>query len=100
MSLIASLHEIDKASDAVYVMHERSERYIPVHRHTKGQLSYVEGGLAYVHIKNKILVIPARHYFWIPLGMEHILKVGNSATVLRSVFFMVMMTKNILSILQ
>ena len=87
MSLIASLPEIDKSSRAVYVMHERSEKHIPMHKHTKGQLSYVEGGLAYVHIKNQILVIPARHYFWIPQGMEHVLRVGNSATVLRSLFF-------------
>lgn len=87
MSLIASLPEIDKSSRAVYVMHERSEKHIPTHKHTKGQLSYVEGGLAYVHIKNKILVIPARHYFWIPQGIDHVLRIGNSATVLRSLFF-------------
>jgi len=87
MSLIASLPEIDKSPRAVYVMHERSEKHIPIHQHNKGQLSYVEGGLAYVHIKNKTLVIPARHYFWIPQGVEHILRVGNSATVLRSLFF-------------
>lgn len=87
MSLIASLPEIDKSSHAVYVMHERSEKHIPIHTHSKGQLSYVEGGLAYVYIDDKILVIPARHYFWIPQGMEHVLRVGNSATVLRSLFF-------------
>lgn len=87
MSLIASLPEIDKFPTSVYVMHERSEKHILTHSHTKGQLSYVEGGIAYVHIRNKTLVIPARHYFWIPQGIEHILKVGHSATVLRSVFF-------------
>ncbi len=87
MSLIASLPEIDKLPESVYVMHEKSEKHILTHKHTKGQLSYVEGGLAYVHIKNKTLVIPARHYFWIPQGLEHQLKVGHSATVLRSLFF-------------
>ncbi|CAL1517138.1 helix-turn-helix domain-containing protein [Chitinophaga sp. MM2321] len=87
MSLIASLPEIDKRPDSVYVMHEKSEKHIPFHKHKKGQLSYVEGGVAYIHIKDKTYVIPARHYFWVPTGLEHILKVGYSATVMRSLFF-------------
>jgi len=87
MSLIASLPEIDKHSKAVYVMHEKSEKYIPAHTHKKGQLSYVEGGIAYIYVKNKTYIIPARHYFWVPVGLEHTLKVGHSATVLRSIFF-------------
>lgn len=87
MGLIASLPDIDKSPKAVYVLHEKLERLIPMHQHTKGQLSYVEGGIAYVNIRNKTLVIPARHYFWIPHGLQHILKVSHSATVLRSIFF-------------
>lgn len=87
MSLINSLPDIDTQPSAVYVMHEKFERFIPLHSHTKGQLSYVEGGLAYLRIKSKTFVIPARHYFWVPPGLEHILRVGNSATVLRSIFF-------------
>lgn len=87
MSLIASLPEIDKHKKSVYVMHERSEKYIPNHQHTKGQLSYVEGGLAYLYIEDKRYVIPAKHYFWIPKGLMHTLKIGHSGTVLRSLFF-------------
>jgi AraC-like DNA-binding protein len=87
MGLIASLPEIDKLPRSVYVMHEKSEKHIPLHTHKKGQLSYVEGGLAYVHINNKKFVVPARHYFWIPKGLEHALKLGHSATVLRNLFF-------------
>lgn len=87
MSLIASLPEIDKFSKSVFVMHERSEKLIPYHRHEKGQLSYVEGGLAYLQLSDKNYVIPARHYFWVPFGVEHILKIGHSGTILRSIFF-------------
>lgn len=87
MSLIASLPDIDIFSDSVFVMHERLEKFIPFHSHTKGQLSYVEGGLAYLQINEKHYVIPARHYFWIPKGLTHILKIGHSGTVLRSLFF-------------
>lgn len=87
MGLIASLPEINKHKDAVFVMHEKSEKLIPLHSHTKGQLSYVEGGIAYITIDLRTYVVPARHYFWIPKGMPHILRVGHSATVLRSLYF-------------
>ena len=87
MSLIASLPDIDNLESSVFVMHERFEKFIPYHRHTKGQLSYVEGGLAYLQINDKHYVIPARHYFWVPQGLTHILKIGHSGTVLRSLFF-------------
>lgn len=87
MGLIASLSNIDRFSDSVFVMHERSEKFIPFHSHLKGQLSYVEGGLAYLQVNEKHYVIPARHYFWIPRGLTHILKIGHSGTVLRSLFF-------------
>jgi len=87
MGLIAALPEIDKKRYSVFVMHERSEKLIPEHKHTKGQLSYVEGGIAYITVDARTYVIPARHYFWVPAGMTHILRIGNSATVLRSLYF-------------
>lgn len=87
IGLTASLPEIDNRPDSVFVMHERSEKLIPFHRHTKGQLSYVEGGLAYITTENKTYVVPARHYFWIPQGLVHELRVGIFATALRSLYF-------------
>lgn len=87
MGLVASLPEIDRQLDSVFVMHEKSEKLIPLHTHKKGQLSYVEGGLAYITVHYKTYVVPARHYFWIPKGMPHILRIGHSATVLRSLYF-------------
>jgi len=87
MGLIAALPDIDKHDDSVFVMHEKSEKLIPFHKHTKGQLSYVEGGIAYITIDNRTYVVPARHFFWIPQSMEHILQIGHSATVLRSLYF-------------
>jgi AraC-like DNA-binding protein len=87
MGLIASLPEIDKQPRAVFVMHEKSEKLIPLHTHTKGQLSYVQGGVAYITIDYKTYVVPARHFFWIPQGVPHILRIAYSATVLRSLYF-------------
>jgi AraC-like DNA-binding protein len=87
MGLIASLPDIDRKKDAVFVMHEKSEKLIPLHTHTKGQLSYVEGGVAYITAGARTYIVPARHYFWIPRGMPHVLRVGYKATVLRSLYF-------------
>jgi AraC-like DNA-binding protein len=87
LGLIASLPEIDKKPNSVFVMHEKSEKLIPLHKHSKGQLSFVEGGIAYVTIDFKTYVIPARHFFWIPKGVSHVLRIGYSATVLRSLYF-------------
>lgn len=87
MGLIASLPEIDRVSGSVFVMHEKSEKLIPMHEHTKGQLSYVEGGLAYIVVGQKTYVVPARHFFWIPKQVKHSLRLGHAATVLRSLYF-------------
>ncbi|TDW99014.1 AraC family transcriptional regulator [Dinghuibacter silviterrae] len=87
MSLLSSLADIDKSPKSVFVMHERSEKHFPFHTHLKGQLSYVEGGLAYLGVLDRTYVIPALHYFWVPPGVGHILKLGHSGTVLRSIFY-------------
>lgn len=88
MGLIASLPEIDTQPNAVFVMHEKSEKLIPLHTHTKGQLSYVEGGIAYITTGDlKTYIVPAHHYFWIPKGIPHTLRIGHSGTVLRSIYF-------------
>ncbi len=68
-------------------MHEKFERLIPLHKHTKGQLTYIEGGIAYITIHFKTYIVPAHHYFWIPKGMPHLLRVSNSATVVRNIYF-------------
>lgn len=80
--------QIDKHRRNIFVMHERSERRFPVHRHKKGQLSYVEGGIAYVHFVGNTVVIPARHYIWIPPGVDHFLQVRHSThTIIRNIYY-------------
>ena len=87
MSLIANIREIESCQESIFVMHEKCEKYIPFHKHSKNQLTYVEGGLGYLRFRERLLVIPARHYFWIPAGVEHTLTIGHSATKCRSLFF-------------
>jgi AraC-like DNA-binding protein len=81
------LKDIDEQENSVYVLHQKSERRFPVHKHTKGQLTYVEGGLAYIHIKDKTFVIPGRHFVWVPKDLEHFLQVRNTATAIRTLYF-------------
>ncbi|WP_111636423.1 helix-turn-helix domain-containing protein [Pedobacter cryoconitis] len=83
----AYLKNIDFKPKSIFIVHEKLERSLPKHSHAKGQLTYVEGGIAYIHIQNKTYIIPARHYVWIPGGMEHYLNVRNAATVTHNLYF-------------
>jgi AraC-like DNA-binding protein len=90
MSALSSndyLINIDKHPSAAFVLHERTERRFPVHQHLKGQLTYVQGGIAYVHVAGKIYVIPARHYIWIPAGLQHFLQIKSSGVTIRTLYF-------------
>ncbi|MCS3797332.1 helix-turn-helix domain-containing protein [Niastella sp. OAS944] len=87
MKEMASLQEIELHPHSIFVMHEKCEKYIAFHKHSKNQLTYVEGGLGYLRLREKLFVIPARHYFWIPAGVEHTITIGNPATVCRTLFF-------------
>lgn len=87
MNIIESLALIDSNKDGVFVTHEKSEKRFPLHKHEKGQLSYVEGGIAYITIDNATYVVPANYFFWIPKGLDHVLRLNNSATVIHSLYF-------------
>jgi AraC-like DNA-binding protein len=81
------LINIDKHPTAVFVLHEKTERRFPIHKHLKGQLTYVQGGIAYVHVAGKIYIIPSRHYIWIPAGLSHFLQVRNPGATIRTLYF-------------
>lgn len=87
MRIIDSLALIDSNARGVFVTHEKSDKRFPLHTHEKGQLSYVEGGIAYITIDNVTHVVPGRYFFWIPKGMPHVLRLNNAATVLHSIYF-------------
>jgi AraC-like DNA-binding protein len=81
------LTDIDKVPESVYVMHERNEFRLPWHTHCKGQLIYIEGGVAYIHLVEKTLIIPARHYVWIPKGMKHYVEMHKSVIIISLYFY-------------
>lgn len=78
---------VEQEPQAIYVIHEKFERKFEKHQHSKGQLSYVEDGIAYVTIDQKQLVVPAKHFIWIPENVPHQLRVSHSATQLHSLYF-------------
>jgi AraC-like DNA-binding protein len=82
------LNEIDVHANSVYVMHEKVERKFSMHSHEKGQLTYVEGGIAYCNMPDKSYVIPARHYIWIPKQQAHYMQIRHSrSTTTRNLYF-------------
>lgn len=87
MSTEESMDLIDRHEETIVVVHDKKERKFPVHRHVKGQLTYVEGGIAYVHLADRTFVIPAGHYIWMPSGVQHRLQVRHAATAVRNLYF-------------
>lgn len=81
------LSAIDAQPGSVYVMHERNEFHLPWHAHHKGQLIYIEGGVAYIHLVDKTLIIPARHYVWIPKGRKHFVEMHRSVIIISLYFY-------------
>lgn len=71
----------------MYIVHEKMERHLPLHSHSKNQFTYVDGGIAYIYTEAKTYVVPARHYMWIPKGLLHFVKVRNSVTVVQNLYF-------------
>lgn len=93
MNIVNTIYEVELEKEAVFIVHEKFERTFNKHQHSKGQLSYVEDGIAYISIENQQFVIPAKHFVWIPKNIPHELKVAHSATQLHSIYFPVVTAK-------
>lgn len=81
------LFAIDEKPETMYVWHSRFEDRFQDHTHLKGQLTYVEGGIIFLYTKEKSYFLPARHYVWIPTGVEHHLQHRYQAAVVRNIYF-------------
>jgi AraC-like DNA-binding protein len=78
---------IDQEPDCFFLMPEKQEHQFPMHKHHKGQLVYIEGGMAYLNTLDKAYFIPARHYAWIPAGMEHYVQFRSPNLVVKNIYF-------------
>lgn len=55
-----------------YVWYEKDWKHDEYeHIHERAQLTYVEEGYQYLHIEQKIYLVPKNHVIWIPSGVKH-----------------------------
>ena len=80
--------DLDSFKESIYCqVSEFNRTDVPMHKHKKGQLLYTEGGRVYVTAKSKVWFLPARHYMWIPGGMEHSLKITLASAQVWNLYF-------------
>ncbi|MCW3465666.1 helix-turn-helix transcriptional regulator [Chitinophaga nivalis] len=81
------LADVDANPDSAYIWHWKTEHHFPFHTHQKGQLTYVEGGAAFLYTRDKTYFLPARHYMWVPAGVEHYFQHRYPANFVRTIYF-------------
>ncbi|NSL86433.1 helix-turn-helix transcriptional regulator [Chitinophaga solisilvae] len=81
------LEEVDLIPDSAFIWHQKTEHYFPFHKHNKGQLTYVEGGVAFLYTRDKTYFLPARHYMWVPAGVEHYFQHRYPENFVRTIYF-------------
>lgn len=62
----------DTISKQAYVWYEKDWKHDDYeHTHSRAQLLYVEEGYQYVHMEQKIYLLPQNHVMWIPSSVSH-----------------------------
>lgn len=80
--------EVDVHQGSIYCYHNvMGEVFIPQHTHEKGQFLYTEGGVVFVKTPLKTFFLPARHYMWIPPGVDHSIHPGTPDVIMRNLYF-------------
>lgn len=81
------LNDVDTLDSSIYVHHTKIEEKLPIHSHNKHQLSYVEGGIAFLNTPTNSYFLPARHFVWVPAGMKHNVELRSSVVMVRNLYF-------------
>jgi AraC-like DNA-binding protein len=81
------LDDVDTEPNSIYVHHTKIEEQLPIHSHNKHQLSYVEGGIAFLNTPTNSYFLPARHFVWVPAGMRHNVELRSSIVMVRNLYF-------------
>jgi len=80
--------DVDRLGDTIYCYHNQmGEKFIPAHRHEKGQFLYTEGGIVFVKTETKSYFLPARHYMWIAPGIVHSIYPSSPQVIMRNLYF-------------
>jgi AraC-like DNA-binding protein len=86
-TILYYLSAIDADASAAFVVNEKLEADFAFHQHRKGQLTYIEGGMSYLYTSDKTYFLPARHWIWIPAGMEHFVYFNEQAPMALNLYF-------------
>lgn len=88
MALVSTfIKDVNNNMDVFYVLHSKIEEKLPMHSHNKHQMCYVEGGVAFLNTPNKSYFLPARHFLWIPAGIEHNVVSRTSVKMVHNIYF-------------
>lgn len=79
--------KIDEFSSSILILRQQLEQRLPPHRHNKGQLLLVFGGIAYLQTREKDYYIPSHHYIWIPGDYIHSLMFNAMDLFIINIYF-------------
>lgn len=80
--------KVDTFTETVYCHHDQmGELQIPPHSHRKAQFLYVQGGVIHVQTCKQTYFLPARHFMWIPAGVEHSIHTNSEKAIMRNLYF-------------
>ncbi|EIA09814.1 AraC family transcriptional regulator [Flavobacterium frigoris] len=83
---ISFLEKVNQYPHSTYIYHTKIEEHLLMHRHNKHQLTYIEGGAAYLKTKDNSYFLPARHFVWIPAGMNHFIELKTTVSIIRNIY--------------
>ncbi|CAM2887139.1 helix-turn-helix domain-containing protein [Flavobacterium frigoris] len=83
---LSFLEKVNQYPKTTYIYHTKIEERLAMHSHNKHQLTYVEGGVAYLKTNDNSYFLPARHYVWIPAGMEHFIELKTPISIIRNIY--------------
>ena len=82
------IKKVDADKKSIYCHHDLTgELLIPTHKHNKAQLLYAEGDVVFVTTETKTYFLPARHFIWIPSGIEHSIQPKSESVMMRNLYF-------------
>lgn len=82
------INKVDIYKKSIYCHHDlMGELLIPTHKHGKAQMLYTEGGIVYVITQTNTYFLPARHFMWIPNGVEHSIYTNCKNVVMSNLYF-------------
>jgi AraC-like DNA-binding protein/quercetin dioxygenase-like cupin family protein len=78
---------IDEYPETILVVRQQTEQKLAAHKHDKGQLLLVFGGIAYLQTSERDYYIPSNHYVWIPNGYLHNLMFNTQDLFIINIYF-------------